>query len=880
MNSQIDPNKHLDKNQVFIDTKRESREFFDAFAKPDNVKLIIFSSSLLIIAFPSLLPFLLLVNLFFYLVCTRSRKNITAAENIPIYMDLMDPNNIDENNRPKKADADVFLGTEKKTNRQIWVNFSRYLLHFMLLGTTGAGKTQALLSMTISSSFIAGGGVIYIDGKAVADATYIMATIATIFGRIDDLRVLRFNTGNKIIRPGDYEKDSNTMNPFSKSSPTVINQLLIAMMPTSSSGSNGSQYFDSQAIAMIEVLSPILCEIRDANIAKIYPSLISEYISIAKLIELAYGEIVIKGKSYSDIYKLSEKSQTLARNFLRNLPGFKLNDLDKEVLEPIAVHASEIANNQAEEVRKQFGFIQGYYNKIFTSMLGTFAHIFEVENGEVDFIDCLINKRIIMALYPATELSNEEKKSLGTMNLSAIKVAFSSRLGDAIEGKRRDVVDALVEASKVPCIQILDEYAEIGSDGFAVAATQGRGLGVGSVFSAQEFAGILRAAEGDAHLILGSTRNKALMSIEDVEKTWPIFDKIFGQGYAAKRSGHEYNVETFNNYTNSSHLQIEKIDRVDFSEVNAQGQGEAIYHFQGKLLRVKMFYHNLGKKDIVEDLRINRLIQAPPPTPEKILQLKNAIKINVHLKKRTKEKNTLHVNSEKGSVLDIFKNKIEEINIEKMLSCSKKIERGVSKNENSSKPEAKVENNSSAQVAGKTVGAKTSPNNNEQPETSNDAKKSDNAIGKPAPHNYTERPNKILSGSESFSGFENPPNTSTPENPLIEPGSEIETLTAGMNQVISNDDNDWIFLLEGNNEQPQGSGKNSLYDDLCLINSLSSVGSDDSHDNVEKVIETFGSSVNYSNVAEQNMTNASPDDLWESLNKIKQAKEESQFQPT
>jgi len=41
MNSQIDPNKHLDKNQVFIDTKRESREFFDAFAKPDNVKLII-----------------------------------------------------------------------------------------------------------------------------------------------------------------------------------------------------------------------------------------------------------------------------------------------------------------------------------------------------------------------------------------------------------------------------------------------------------------------------------------------------------------------------------------------------------------------------------------------------------------------------------------------------------------------------------------------------------------------------------------------------------------------------------------------------------------------------------------------------------------------
>ena len=97
------------------------------------------------------------------------------------------------------------------------------------------------------------------------------------------------------------------------------------------------EHAKDRAIAMLRTLMPALVELRDKGVLNIYPSLIGEYISVSKFMDLSRNHIEVNGIHYQNI-ELSDRVLMVIKTFLKSLPGFNPN------LAP---------EKQAEEVNRQ-----------------------------------------------------------------------------------------------------------------------------------------------------------------------------------------------------------------------------------------------------------------------------------------------------------------------------------------------------------------------------------------------------------------------------------------------------------------------------------------------------------------------------------------------
>lgn len=212
----------------------------------------------------------------------------------------------------------------------------------------------------------------------------------------------------------------------------------------------------------------------------------------------------------------------------------------------------------------------------------------------------------------------------GKIALSSIRVAISTGLGENTEGDWQDVVGNLPVDLTTPSIIIVDEYAEVAVEGFAVTATQGRGLGTGVVFSGQDLAGFLRASEEETKQIFGNTRLKVLMSIEDVEDSWEWFRKLASTMYTHEARGVEKD-DTGAMFSDTTGTTLKQVDRLNFLDVKEQIEGEA-HIFQGsKMVKGKLFNllwdSDRLKKDVA-NFRFNRMLQVAHPTQEQVDKVK------------------------------------------------------------------------------------------------------------------------------------------------------------------------------------------------------------------------------------------------------------------
>lgn len=148
------------------------------------------------------------------------------------------------------------------------------------------------------------------------------------------------------------------------------------------------------------------------------------------------------------------------------------------------------ARNSPESFAEQFGYAQSYFGKALSSLTDTYSHIYGAEDGEVDFSDAIMQRRILVVLLPSLEKAPAELASLGKISLSAIRNACAVGLGANIEGDAADVLEALpTDAIGIgPYLCIVDEYAAIVTPGFEVVLTQGRGLGIAAIVASQDYA--------------------------------------------------------------------------------------------------------------------------------------------------------------------------------------------------------------------------------------------------------------------------------------------------------------------------------------------------------------------------------------------------------
>ena len=92
--------------------------------------------------------------------------------------------------RPRMAAGSIYLGSDLK-GRELWISSEDGRQHATVPGTTGAGKTTALLSF-LANALTHASGFVLVDGKADNKLYGEVLALARRFGREDDVLCLNF----------------------------------------------------------------------------------------------------------------------------------------------------------------------------------------------------------------------------------------------------------------------------------------------------------------------------------------------------------------------------------------------------------------------------------------------------------------------------------------------------------------------------------------------------------------------------------------------------------------------------------------------------------------------------------------------------------------
>ncbi|MFA0809399.1 TraM recognition domain-containing protein [Microbulbifer epialgicus] len=755
------------------------------------------------------------------------------------------------------ASGTILLGNLRRGKTELWLTGKDLLTHMLLIGTTGSGKTETLVSLSACTAFCMGGGTIYVDAKAAPKLLYQFGTLNRMFCREDDSRVISYITGNRARKERYWERLSNTTNPFAQGTANTAEQTLIGLLPKAG-GDN--QYFLDRAIAILRSLLPALVELRDKGVLNIYPSLIGEYIAIDKFMSLAKNHIEVNGIHYPNV-SLSDKSLKIIRGFLKGLPGFN-PDLSPD--------------KQAEEVHRQFGFAEGYFARTLASLAGVYGHIYETELGEADFVDIVLNKRILIVLVPAMEQASEERAALGKIVLSSIRSAMARGLGGKSEGDYEDVIEALPIDLRIPTIIIVDEYAEVAVEGFAVTATQGRGLGVSVVFAGQDLAGFIRASQEEADMIFGNTTQKVLMKLEDPETTWKRFKELGGTMKVAEGGGWDQNIDGLSPYKANLSASIREADRINLLDLKEQSEGQAHIFERANIHRAQMFHWGLSEKKWIRNFRINRMLKIKSPDPDTIDILQNIVRRNINLER--------NLNDDCEETIPHIPSLDRLAGINSFASKSKWPWRFLATLEDSDSDQANISN---SQIPSKKLDTKKTTLSSSIDKL-DEAVPNDNGIVSPAIDKASVPPNTshehITSKSEDFDGMNVDVlingSSSTQSNPLEnkqpEPGKVISSESSkGINEIsrlenkiqksLAKAENHWIFISATNHD---GLSKSQMiYNNMVEINTLAGQSSTEAKISAVESIDGVTDAVVYPS---GDIVSKAEDveELWEALDKL------------
>jgi intracellular multiplication protein IcmO len=539
---------------------------------------------------------------FFVLVCFPALLYVTGValgkrQTLPML--LPSEAGIKDHNDPKPgrfgyndSRGDFLIGNQRFARKtwELWLSFSHLLQHCLVLGSTGAGKTETLVSM-VANYLAHGSAVFYSDAKASPSLGWQIFTLARAFGREDDYRVLNYIKGNTSETKDPATRRSNNVNLFAYGSAESITQIIVSIMPP---GGEENKLFSERAIGLISSVMPGLIDLRDRAGLLITPSV------IRKSLELPEVEKLQKHP------KITRQSREAIRAYLASLPGYNPNPGKNRDGSP---------KKQPEEVGRQFGFAQAYFTRALSSLSDTYGDIYMTGRGEINFLDMILRRRIGVTMVPALEKAPDEMKNLSKIVLAAQKNAISTGIPPDIEGRKEDVLEALPITAPVPYGIINDEFAFMMVSGYAVTLAQARSLYVAITIAGQDYAGMAREDEGEAEQIIENTKTKFIMASEGVGKTAELVKQIAGEGMASIASGYARDERTMSMaYTDSKSANFERRSRIDTMDTRAQVEGEAIIFWRDKIVPVAMFFHGIDPKNTIGQYTVPRLLNVDPPT--------------------------------------------------------------------------------------------------------------------------------------------------------------------------------------------------------------------------------------------------------------------------
>ncbi len=598
----LDENQEMPSQMLLRDTRTLGMKVVDFFKDPIKSATLLIGFAMVVVFFPSVNEFTTLVAFFVFLYAyTREFK---LPFRMPMRSGALDYNDPLPNNKPNKARGISFFGNRKTDGEELWFNNDDMRTHVLIFGSTGSGKTEALVSLAFNA-LNQGSGFLYVDGKGDNSLFAKVFSMARFMGREDDLLLINFMTGARDIIGAQEKRLSNTMNPFCNGSSSMLTQLVVSLMDSGGQSSDGDMW-KGRAIVFVEALMKVLVYMRDAGKILLDANTIRNYFELPRIEAIAMDKMFIRDKqepvSLADTPEMVLEPIT---NYVINLPGYDRSKKGK----------------QGSQVLEQHGFITMQLTRVFGSLADTYAHIIRTNLAEVDLKDVVLNRRILVVLLPALEKSTDELSNLGKVIISSLKAMMASGLGEAVEGTFKEVVTRKPTNSSTPYMCILDEYGYYAVKGFAVVPAQARSLGFSVIFAGQDLPAFQKASKEEALSIGANTNIKICMKLEDPLDTWDFFSKTAGESYVTKVDSFQTNSNSIlNNYADNRSASAEKRARVDLLDLKEQKPGEAHIFFKSKIIRARMFYAN---PKTVERMRLNQFLKVEPPVGRMLLDLEN-----------------------------------------------------------------------------------------------------------------------------------------------------------------------------------------------------------------------------------------------------------------
>lgn len=573
---------------VFRDVRPLYVRISDSIRKPSHALVACLMGISLFFIFPSMYKYgdlvLILYLLYFWWLKTRDRS---LPAKLPVGATYKDANNMGPG-KNGEAEGILFIGNDKNTKQQVWYTNSDARTHILYLGTTGSGKTEGLKSF-VTSAMSWGSGFVYIDGKADTDLWSSLSSLVRRFGRDDDLLVMNYMTGNS-----DARAPSNTMNPFSSGSASYLTQMLISLMPEAE-GDNAM--WKERAVSLLSSLMPALTYKRDKQDFPLSVNSIRNYLGLNYIIKLSRDET------------LPEKIREGLVGYLDTLPGFIPDAFDDEGKEkPVGPDQPAV---DTTTVRQQHGYLTMQFTRSLQSLGDDYGYIFDTPAADVDMVDIVLNRRILIVLIPALEKSGDETANLGKIIAATIKGMMGSTLGSTLEGESSSVIENKPTHSSTPFMVVFDEVGYYTAQGMAVMAAQARSLGFSLVFSAQDLQAMEKRVKEEARSITANCNIKIFGKLQDPTQTREFFENQIGKDYVARLSSFElHGGMSTGSYKDTGQASINAESRADYNDLKNMKEGEAIISFATDVLDVNIFYSNPGH---AKAMRVTRYLSLLEP---------------------------------------------------------------------------------------------------------------------------------------------------------------------------------------------------------------------------------------------------------------------------
>ena len=587
----IQQNQEIDPGVTWRDPRNVRQKFSDFVSDPNSFLTLMGSIGAIFFVIPAFGEIYTLIAL--WLIWYASKKEFRLPFRIPKTSGILDPGQQNPaNGKPSPAEGIAFFGNERKTQKELWFNNSDMRTHILIFGSTGAGKTEALLSLGYNA-LVQGSGLIYVDGKGENVLFTKVFAMARTMGREDDVLVINYMTGARDVFGPQEKKLSNTLNPFSSGSSGGLTELMVSLMDD---GGGGGDMWKGRAISLISAIMMALVYMRDQKEILLDVEAIREYLIIDNIIKL-----------YKTRRDFPNHIRNALRAYLVSLPGFQ-----------------ESAPKQNDTVLEQHGYLQMQFTKLLGSLSDSYGFIFKTNLGEVDFKDVVLNRRILVVLLPALEKSTDELANLGKIIVTCLKQMMAAALGSTIEGTYADVVETKPTNSEMPFMTILDEYGYYAVKGSAVMPAQGRSLGFSMIFAGQDLPAFEKASKEEAASIIANCNIKICMKLEDPKDTYELFEKSASDALVSNVGVLEMQtgglMTTFRPGTNAS---VEMRKRINILDLKEQQEGEAHILFKSAVIRARMFYASPPKPP---HIRMNYFVRVEPPTLQEITEMDNGLK--------------------------------------------------------------------------------------------------------------------------------------------------------------------------------------------------------------------------------------------------------------